>query len=283
MNSEKVLQWKRDCIEARELVIRGGHKSGAGHAGGSLSAIEIFRGCLAAMKFDPQKPESEDSDWLVLSKGHACLGWYAVLAQQGYITVDELLTFERLDSRLQGHIDRSHFYPYARISTGSLGQGLSAGIGMRLSMMRKNRPGRVVVILGDGECQEGMVLEAAMFAGFHKLRGLVAVIDDNKLQLVGKTDDVLSIKPTRKVWESFGWETMEIDGHDIQQVVSALETGLENREKPVLIVANTVKGKGISFMEDNFLWHHRAPNDQEKEQALEELKQARLELMKGAE
>ncbi len=282
MNSEQLLQWKLDCIEARELVIRGGHQSGAGHAGGSLSAIEIFRGCLAAMKFNPNNPEMEDSDWLVLSKGHGCLGWYAVLAQQGYISVDELLSFEHLDSRLQGHIDRGHFYPFARISTGSLGQGLSAGIGIRLSMIRKNRPGRVVVILGDGECQEGMILEAVMYAGFHKVEGLVAVIDNNKLQLVGKTDEVLSIRPARKVWEAFGWDTTEIDGHDIQQVVGALEASLKPREKPILIVANTVKGQGISFMQGNYLWHHRAPNNEEKEQALEELKQARLELIKRA-
>ncbi len=284
MTSKEILQqWRLDCNQARELVIRASHKAGAGHTGGSLSAIEIFRGCLATMKFNPHDPESEENDWFVLSKGHACLGWYAMLAQQQYITTEELLTFERLGSRLQGHIDRGHFYPFARISTGSLGQGLSAGIGMRLSMLRKNRQGRVVVIIGDGECQEGMVLEAIMYAGYHKVAGLVAIMDNNKFQLVGETDGILNMGPMKKVCESFGWKTAEIDGHDIEQVVDALKTGLKNREQPVLIVANTMKGQGVSFIQGDFRWHHRAPNDQEEEQAIKELQQARQKLMTEVE
>ena len=279
MGLKEIIQCKLDCNQARELVIRAGHKAGAGHIGGSLSAIEILRACLATMKFDFHAPESEENDWLVLSKGHCCVGWYAMLAQQKHITVEELLTFEDLGSRLQGHIDRGLFYPFARISSGSLGQGLSAGIGMRLSMIRKNLQGRVVVILGDGECQSGMVLEAMMYAGFHKVVGLAAIIDNNKLQLVGETDAILSIEPIREACESFGWQTTEVDGHDMEQVVNALKKGLKNREQPVLIVAHTMKGRGISFMEGNFRWHHRAPNDQEKERAIEELQQARQKLM----
>jgi transketolase len=282
MNADRIIQWKLDCIQAREFVIRAAHKSGAGHVGGSMSAIEIFRACLAVMKISPEDADTADNDWFVLSKGHGCLGWYAVLAQQGFIKEEELFTFEDLNSRLQGHIDRGHFYPFARVSTGSLGQGLSAGIGIRLSMIRKNHSGKVVVILGDGECQEGMVLEAAMFAGFQKLNGIVAIIDNNTMQLIGKTDGILSIKPTKEVWKSFGWEVMEIDGHEIQHVVNALRMGLEHKERPFLIIANTMKGHGISFMEGNPRWHHRAPDRQEASKALMELENAREKVVKGA-
>jgi transketolase len=246
-------------------------KAGSGHPGGSLSAVEIITALywrvLRHKPFDPRWP---DRDRFVLSKGHAAPVLYAALAECGYFPVDELSSLRQIDSRLQGHADRTHT-PGVEMSSGSLGQGLSFSIGIALAGRLDKKDYHVFTLLGDGECDEGQVWEAAMAAAHFKVDNLTAIVDNNGLQLSGCTADTMSIDPLKDKWASFGWHVIEVDGHDINQVLDALAKAKKTKGKPTAIIAHTVKGKGVSFMENNIDFHGKAPTAKELEIALKEL------------
>jgi transketolase len=265
--------------QGRTAVIRSVKHAGAGHLGGPLSAMELLVALyFGAMRIRPEEPSWPDRDRFILSKGHCSIGLYAVMALRGYLPLDELLTFDQAGSRLQGHPDMTRL-PGLDMSTGSLGMGLSAGLGMALGARLAGRSFRTFVMLGDGECQEGQIWEAAFVAARYGLDNLVAVIDHNGLQQYGwqASADGLDRLPPYPVgnlaakWEAFGWNSLTIDGHDISAVLSALDAAKQHRGSPTVIVAKTIKGKGVSFMEDKFYWHTRPFTDQEYEQALGEL------------
>lgn len=246
-------------------------KAGSGHPGGSLSAVEI---CTAlfwrVMRHRPKDPQWPDRDRFILSKGHAAPLLYAALAECGYFPVDELATLRQINSRLQGHTDRLKT-PGVEMSAGSLGQGLSFAVGNALAGRLDNRGYRVYALLGDGECDEGQVWEAAMAAAHFKVDNLTAIVDNNGLQLSGCTAANMSLEPFREKWASFGWETFAVDGHDIDQLLDILEKAKKVEGKPAAIIALTVKGKGVSFMENNVHFHGVAPNAEELAIALKEL------------
>ena len=271
-----------DKIEARannmrKNIIKMLKEAGSGHPGGSLSAADIvaslyFGGVMNYSEADPQHPER---DYFILSKGHAAPVLYAALAELGYVPEDELLTLRKLHSRLQGHPD-SKKLPGVEVSTGSLGQGLSiaAGValGVRIDQQRDGGPKRrVFTLLGDGEIEEGQVWEAAMFAAHYHLDNLVAIVDNNNLQIDGDVRDVAGLDNISSKFKSFGWQTIEVDGHDVGAVVTALKTATLLDGPPVCIVAHTVKGKGVSFMENQAGWHGKAPNEEQAKEALAEL------------
>lgn len=263
---------RRDIIEMLGAA-------GTGHPGGSLSATDLmatlfFSGLLG---MDPADPENPARDRFILSKGHAAPALYAVLVQLGYLPHDEILTLRQVGSRLQGHPDR-HACPGVEVCTGSLGQGLSVGSGMALGLRldaahagNGAEPQRVFVLLGDGEMQEGENWEAAMFAGHQHLDNLVAIVDNNNLQIDGHVTDVNTIEPVADKFRAFGWETLAVDGHDIAAIRAALEQAVAISGKPVCIVAKTVKGKGVSFMEDQVGWHGNAPSAEQTAAALAEI------------
>jgi transketolase len=245
--------------------------AGSGHPGGSLSAADIVTALyFKAMRHDPKNPQWPDRDRFVLSKGHAAPILYAALAECGYFPVEELSTLRKLDSRLQGHTDRT-LTPGVEMSAGSLGQGLSYGIGMALAGRLDKRDYQVYVLLGDGECEEGQVWEAAMFAPHHRMDNITAIIDHNDLQLDGRVCDIMGIEPLADKWRAFNWHVLEINGHDIKEILQALKKAGDVKGKPTVIIAHTIKGKGVSFMEGNVDFHGKAPNPQETEQALKEL------------
>ena len=271
-----------DKIEARannmrKNIIKMLKEAGSGHPGGSLSAADIvaslyFGGVMNYSEADPQHPER---DYFILSKGHAAPVLYAALAELGYVPEDELLTLRKLHSRLQGHPD-SKKLPGVEVSTGSLGQGLSiaAGValGVRIDQQRDGGPKRrVFTLLGDGEIEEGQVWEAAMFAAHYHLDNLVAIVDNNNLQIDGDVRDVAGLDNISSKFKSFGWQTIEVDGHDVGAVVTALKTATLLDGSPVCIVAHTVKGKGVSFMENQAGWHGKAPTEEQAKEALAEL------------
>jgi transketolase len=258
--------------QLRILIIDTAHAAGAGHTGGSLSEVEILTALyFSFLSVDPKRPEWEDRDRFILSKGHASLGYYAALALKGYFPIDDLKTFDREDSTLQAHPDM-HKCKGVDYSTGSLGQGLSIGIGIALGGFKRSKRFRTVVLLGDGECQEGQVWEAAMFAGARHIPRLIAIVDYNRVQLSSRVDENLSLEPFAIKWEAFGWNVLSADGHNIADLLSVLSrAGAISERGPVVIIANTVKGKGVSFMEGKFEWHGKAPNDQEYAAAMKEL------------
>lgn len=243
----------------------------SGHPGGSLSAVEIMVTLyFDVMNHDAANPQWADRDHIILSKGHACPVLYSVMAQQGYTPVDQLKDLRKLGSIYQGHPD-VRFIPALDASTGSLGQGLSVGIGMALAARLDASPSRTYVILGDGEVQEGQIWEAAMFAPFNKVDNLVCIVDYNKIQLDGFTKDILDLSPLAEKWRAFGWNVIDMDGHSIPALQQAFANAAATKGKPTCIVANTVKGKGVSFMENNPKFHGVAPTQQEMELALQEI------------
>ncbi|MFH1484725.1 MAG: transketolase [Chloroflexota bacterium] len=245
--------------------------AGCGHPGGSLSAVEILTALyFRVLRHDPADPKWPDRDRFVLSKGHGAPVLYATLAEAGYLPTEELTTLRRLDSRLQGHTDM-RLTPGVEMSAGSLGQGLSYGVGIALAGRLDHRDYKVYVLLGDGECDEGQVWEAAMFASHRKLDNLVAIVDRNKQQLDGSTSEIMELEPFADKWRAFGWNVVEVDGHDLKQVVDALEGAKGASGQPTMIIAHTVKGKGVTFMECNLDFHGRAPTPDEMKQALQEL------------
>lgn len=245
--------------------------AGSGHPGGSLSAADIVTALyFKVMHHDPKNPQWPERDRFVLSKGHAAPILYAALAECGYFPVEELSTLRKLGSRLQGHTDRT-LTPGVEMSAGSLGQGLSYGIGIALAGRLDKREYRVYVLLGDGECDEGQVWEAAMFAPHHRMDNITAIVDHNDLQLDGRVCDIMALEPLADKWRAFNWHVLEINGHDIKEILQALKKAGEVKGKPTVIIAHTIKGKGVSFMEGNVDFHGKAPNPQETEQALKEL------------
>jgi len=242
-----------------------------GHIGGSLSVTDILVALyFNVLKIDPKKPDWEDRDRLVLSKGHGATAIYSVLAERGFFLPEELKTFGILDSKLQVHPDRKKV-PGIEASTGALGQGLSVAAGMALAARLNGKAYHTYAILGDGEIQEGQIWEAAMFSAHCKLNNITAVLDYNNVQLMGDVSEIMEIAPVDDKWESFGWEVKKIDGHDMDQVVNALNEAKGYREKPLIIIADTTKGKGVSFMEATCSWHGNAPTDEQYKKAIEEL------------
>lgn len=259
------------AAEIRRQIISMLAEAGSGHPGGSLSLADIMAQLyFGSMNINPADPGWPLRDRLVLCKGHAAPALYAALALRGYFPVGELPNLRKLGSRLQGHPDMRKL-PGVDMSTGSLGQGLSAACGMALAGRLDERPYFVYAILGDGETQEGQVWEAAMLAAHYKLDHLIAFLDHNKLQIDGKICDVLSPEPLADKWRAFGWRVLAIDGHDIAAIAQAIETAKQGTGQPVMIIAETVKGKGVSFMENQAGWHGNAPSAEQAAQALIEL------------
>ncbi|MEW6243557.1 MAG: transketolase [Bacillota bacterium] len=255
----------------RRHIIRTIHQAGSGHPGGSLSCVEILVALyFSQMRIRPNEPEWEDRDRLVLSKGHACPALYAVLAERGFFPVEELDSLRKLGSMLQGHPDMKRT-PGVEASTGSLGQGLSQAVGMALALKLDGSPARVYVLLGDGEVQEGQVWEAAMAAAHYRLDNLTAILDLNGLQIDGRIDDVMSPLPLLDKWKAFNWAVHQCDGHDLDALTAALSWADGVKGAPAIIVAKTVKGRGVSFMENVADWHGKAPDAEKTRAALSEL------------
>lgn len=277
MDAAAKKQLLKTACKVRIGIIEGVHSAKSGHPGGSLSCADILTYLyFAKMNIDPKNPKTDDRDRFVLSKGHAAPALYSVLANRGYFDVELLTTLRHIGSILQGHPDMKHI-PGVDMSTGSLGQGISAAVGMALSAKHFGNDFKVYTLLGDGEIEEGQVWEAAMFAANKGLSNLTAFVDYNNLQIDGTIEEVNSAAPIDKKFEAFNWHTIVIDGHDFDQIEAALMEA-ETVDKPVAIIAKTVKGKGVSYMENAVNWHGAAPNDELYEQAMTELKAALAEL-----
>jgi len=272
---ESVTELKRLANRLRIEIIKMIGAAGSGHPGGSLSEVELLAALyFRVLRHNPKDAEWADRDRFILSKGHGCPALYAVLAEAGYIDYSVLSTLRKLGSPLQGHPDR-RFLPALEANTGSLGQGISVGIGMALAARLDKKDWHTFVMVGDGEIQEGQNWEAAMFAAYHKLENLTLIVDYNHQQLDGFLKDILDPAPLVEKFEAFGWRTLEIDGHDFNQVIPALETARAAKDgKPTCIVANTIKGKGVSFMENNPEWHGVAPKPEQVAAAMAELEAA---------
>jgi transketolase len=245
--------------------------AGSGHPGGSLSAADIVTALyFRILRHDPHNPQWADRDRFVLSKGHAAPILYAALAETGYFPVAELATLRRIDSRLQGHADRK-FTPGVEMSAGSLGMGLSFAAGIALAARLDSRTYRTYTLLSDGECEEGQTWEAALSVAHFGLVNLTAIVDYNGIQLSGRVCDIMNLEPFARKWQAFGWNTTDIDGHDFSQILSACQKAEKTEGKPTVVIAHTVKGKGVSFMENNVAFHGKAPTPEEAEKALREL------------
>lgn len=257
--------------EIRREILKATAAAKSGHPGGSLSLAEIMTVLyFDEMKVDANDPQNPERDRFVMSKGHATPVLYATLALKGFFPVAELASFRQINSRLQGHPDMKHI-PGVDFTTGSLGQGLSGALGMALAGKLDHSPRRVYTIIGDGECQEGQIWEAAMAASHYKLDNLVVILDYNNLQICGEICDVMNIEPIQDKWKAFGWHVIELDGHDFSQIRAALQGARATKGQPTLLLAHTVKGKGISFMENKAEWHGSAPNAEQLALALAEL------------
>ena len=274
------LELKKIANNVRKGIVTSVHSAKAGHPGGSLSAADIFTYLyFEEMNIDPKNPKMENRDRFVLSKGHTAPGLYSALANRGYFPVEELTTLRKLGSRLQGHPCMQDT-PGVDMSSGSLGQGISAAVGMALSAKLDNRDFRVYTLLGDGEIQEGQVWEASMFAGFRKLDNLVVIVDNNGLQIDGPVDQVCSPYPIDKKFEAFNFHVINIDAHDFDQIRAAFKEARQTKGMPTAIIAHSVKGKGVSFMENNVSWHGTAPNDEQYAVAMADLEKIDEELAK---
>ena len=268
------LELQKVANEVRKGIITSVHAAKAGHPGGSLSAADIFTYLyFEEMNVDPKDPKKADRDRFVLSKGHTAPGLYSALAQKGYFPVEDLETLRHLGSYLQGHPDMKHI-PGVDMSSGSLGQGISTAVGMAIAGKMDNADYRVYTLLGDGEIQEGQIWEASMMAGFRKLDNLVVIVDNNNLQIDGAIDEVCSPYPIDKKFEAFNFHVINIDGNDFDQIDAAFKEAKATKGMPTAIIAHTVKGKGVSFMENQVGWHGTAPNDEQYAVAMEELEKA---------
>lgn len=268
------LELKKIANEVRKGIIASTHSAKAGHPGGSLSAADIFTFLyFEEMKVDPHNPSDPDRDRFVLSKGHTAPGLYSVLALKGFFPKEDLLTLRKVGSHLQGHPSMKHT-PGIDMSTGSLGQGLSAAVGMALAARLDEKDYRTYALLGDGEIQEGQIWEAAMFAGAHNLDNLCVIVDNNGLQIDGDIKDVCSPYPIDKKFEAFNFQVVEMDAHDFDSIRAAFQTARKAKGRPAAIIAHSIKGKGVSYMENNASWHGKAPDDEEFAIAMEELTKA---------
>jgi len=269
--NENTKRLKELAAECRLDIIKMLELAGSGHPGGSLSAIDLITTLFFhEMRMDPRNPTWEDRDRFILSKGHAVPALYAVLAKKGAIAREELWTLRKINTRIQGHPDRV-MLPVVEASTGSLGQGLSIAQGIALALKLQKKDSRVYCLIGDGESQEGQIWEAAMSAPMFKLNNLVVLVDANNGQIDGHVEQVMNLNPLPEKWQSFRWYTQEIDGHDIEQIIKALDNAKKESERPSVIIARTVKGKGVSFMENNIGWHGVAPTAEESKKAQEEI------------
>ena len=266
------LELQKTANEVRKGIVTAVHSAKAGHPGGSLSAADLFTYLyFEEMNIDPKEPKKADRDRFVLSKGHTAPGLYSTLAQRGYFPVEDLKTLRHIGSYLQGHPDMKHI-PGVDMSSGSLGQGISAAVGMALAGKMDNADYRVYTLLGDGEIQEGQVWEASMFAGHRKLDNLVVIVDNNGLQIDGKIEDVCSPYPIDKKFEAFNFHVINVeDGSDFDQLAAAFKEAKETKGMPTAIIMKTVKGKGVSYMENSAGWHGKAPNDEEYAIAMADL------------
>lgn len=268
------LELMKTANEVRKGIITALHSAKSGHPGGSLSAADIFTYLyFEEMNIDPQNPKKADRDRFVLSKGHTAPGLYSALAHRGYFPVEDLVTLRHVGSYLQGHPDMKQT-PGVDMSSGSLGQGISAAVGMAISAKLSKEDYRVYTLLGDGEIQEGQVWEASMLAGFRKLDNLVVIVDNNNLQIDGAVDEVNSPYPMDKKFEAFNFHVITIDGNDFDQIEAAFKEARATKGMPTAIIAKTIKGKGVSFMENQVGWHGVAPNDEQYADAMEELEKA---------
>lgn len=271
VTEEDILNLKRISNNVRKSIVEEVYSAQSGHPGGALSCADILTVLyFNQMNIDPEKKDDLNRDRLVLSKGHASAALYAVLAERGYFSKDELKGFRKLGSMLQGHPDMKHI-PGVDMTAGSLGQGLSVANGMAISSKLDERGFRVYCIVGDGEIEEGQIWEAAMASAHYKLDNLCLVVDNNNLQIDGKVSDVMSVYPLKEKFEAFGFEVLEVDGNDIDELITVFDKAKTVKEKPTAIIAKTIKGKGVSFMEDKADWHGKAPNDEEYKTAIEDL------------
>ena len=269
------MNYEKKAKELRQEILKSLFACQSGHPGGSLSCVEILMALYydEMKNLDPKDPKKADRDRLVLSKGHACPTLYAILADLGYFPKEDLLTLRHVGSYLQGHPDMKHI-PGVDMSSGSLGQGLSAACGMALAGKMKQQDYRVYALCGDGEIEEGQIWEAAMFAGFRKLDNLCVIVDNNNLQIDGPIDEVCSPYPIDKKFESFHFHVINIDGNDFDEIKRAFDEARATKGMPTAIIAHTVKGKGVSYMENSVGWHGKAPNDEEYAVAMEDLRKA---------
>ena len=266
-----IKQLKITACKIRKGVIEGVFNAKAGHPGGSLSSADIFTYLyFVEMNIDPENPKDENRDRFVLSKGHVAPGLYSTLAHRGYFPVEELKTLRQIGSRLQGHPDMKHI-PGVDMSSGSLGQGISAACGMAMAAKLQNKNYRTYTLLGDGEIQEGQVWEAAMFAAHNKLDNLVVIVDNNGLQIDGNVADVMSPYPIDEKFAAFGFEVINTDAHDFEKLAEAFQKARETKGKPTAIIAKSIKGKDVSFMENNAAWHGAAPNKEQYDVAMADL------------
>lgn len=271
LDEQTLVSLKEAANTIRQDIVKMVAEAESGHPGGSLSAADIVTVLyFHEMKIDPKNPNDPDRDRFVLSKGHASPVLYAALAEKGFFPKEELMTFRKINSRLQGHPSKKSL-PGVEMSTGSLGQGLSAANGMALAGKLDKKDYRVFAILGDGEIQEGMIWEATMAASHYKLDNLTAFLDYNRLQIDGNVEEIMNPAPVDEKFRAFGWHVILIDGHDFVQIDEAIQEAKQIKEKPTMIIANTIKGKGVSYMENNVGWHGTAPNAEQLQQALEEL------------
>ncbi len=274
------LELKKIANEVRKGIVTAVHSAKAGHPGGSLSAADIYTYLyFEEMNIDPKNPKKEDRDRFVLSKGHTAPGLYSTLAQRGYFPVEDLKTLRKLGSYLQGHPCMQHI-PGVDMSSGSLGQGISTAVGMALAAKMDNKDTRVYTLLGDGEIQEGQVWEASMFAGHRKLDNLVVIVDNNGLQIDGSIEDVCSPYPIDKKFEAFNFHVINVDAHDFDALRAAFKEARETKGMPTAIIAHSLKGKGVSFMEGQASWHGTAPNDEQYAVAMADLEKIDEELNK---
>ncbi|GAV22823.1 transketolase [Carboxydothermus pertinax] len=275
---DEILNLKLIANTLRQHVIRMVGEANSGHPGGSLSAADILTVLFfKEMRIDPANPQWQDRDRFVLSKGHASPILYAALAERGFFPKEWLLGFRKINSPLQGHPDMKKV-PGVEMSTGSLGQGFSTAVGMALGLKLDRSPARVYALLGDGEIQEGIIWEAAMAAAHYKLNNLTAILDYNGLQIDGPVQEVMNPEPIADKWRSFGFKVITIDGHNISEIINAIDTARQYLEGPSIIIARTIKGKGVSFMENRAEWHGTAPKPEQVEKALAELLEGREKL-----
>lgn len=272
-SAELIKELEQMARQLRVDVIEMIHHRGQGHPGGSLSPAEIMAALFFhQLRLDPARPEWETRDRFILSKGHACSILYAALSRRGFFPIEELKTWGCIASRLQGHPDRLKT-PGVEMTSGCLGHGISIGAGLCLAGQVKGLDYHTYVLIGDGECQSGVLWEGAMLAGKYKLSKLTAIMDNNGVQLDGRTEEIMPLEPIKQKWESFNWAVIESDGHNMAAVLAALDRAGGIDDRPTVIVANTIKGKGVSFMEGKAAWHGRALNDEEFRQAIAELSQ----------
>lgn len=281
ISKKRLLELKKLAAQTRQAMVESLIRAGCGHPGGAFSCVDLLIALyFEILNFDARNPRSSERDRFILSKGHSSIALYSVLYLKGLVTKDELLTFRQDKSALCGHPDM-HKVAGVEMSTGSLGHGLSVGVGLALAGRFNKKKYRTFVLLGDGETQEGSIWEAAMAASHYKLDNLIAIVDRNKMQIDGLTEDIMSLEPYADKWNAFGWSVKEIDAHNFDEICACLHSVPFQRKKPSLIIAHSTKGKGISFMENNYEWHGKALKDNDAIMAKEETERSLKECLYG--